>query len=159
MHQLQRTSDCTSIFCLCVSLDTLTPHTVCFFLRLSLTCLPLSQNRERDLFAIHSSRPYVKIGILLLHETLPSNLNAGQLSLSFTVRCLIEKRAKSSLVNLSQKVNTGPDTQAQTLEHTHYNTAPRGLGHPADSILFPLNGPCVTKDNLASLRPSYLHGI
>ena len=57
------------------------------------------------------------------------------------------------------KVNMG-----QTCTHTHritrnYNTAPRGLGHPADSILFPLNGSCVTKDNLASLWPDYLRGI
>lgn len=57
------------------------------------------------------------------------------------------------------KVNTGPDMHAHAQKHTHYNTAPRGLGHPADSILFPLNGSCVTKDNLASLWPSYLRGI
>lgn len=60
-----------------------------------------------------------------------------------------------------QKVNTGPDVHAhaQKHTHTHHNTAPRGLGHPADSILFPLNGSCVTKDNLASLWPGYLRGI
>lgn len=57
------------------------------------------------------------------------------------------------------KVNTGPDMHAHAQKHTLYNTAPRGLGHPADSILFPLNGSCVTKDNLASLWPSYLRGI
>lgn len=57
------------------------------------------------------------------------------------------------------KVNTGPDMHAHAQKHTRYNAAPRGLGHPADSILFPLNGSCVTKDNLASLWPSYLRGI
>lgn len=55
-------------------------------------------------------------------------------------------------------------TLGQTCTHTHRNThyhnaAPRGLGHPADSILFPVNGSCVTKDNLASLCPGYLRGI
>lgn len=78
---------------------------------------------------------------------------------SFTVRLLREKRAKSFLVNLSLKVNTETDMHAHALKHTRYNAAPRGLGHPADSILFPLNGSCDTKDNLASLWSGYLRGI
>lgn len=57
------------------------------------------------------------------------------------------------------KVNTGPDMHTHALKHTHYNIAPRGLGHPADSILFPLDGSCVTKNNLVSLWHGYLRGI
>lgn len=70
---------------------------------------------------------------------------------SFIVRRLTEKRAafETSQVlprqSFSQKSTLG---QTGTHLHTHHNTAPRGLGHPADSILFPLNGSCVTKDNL-----------
>lgn len=61
-----------------------------------------------------------------------------------SVHWLSVKRVESPLISLSQKSTLG-----QTCTHmhwkTHYNTAPRGLGHPADSILFPLNGSCVTK--------------
>lgn len=45
-------------------------------LRLPLTCLPQTQNQQRDMFAIHSLRPYVKIGVLLSQQTPPSNLHA-----------------------------------------------------------------------------------
>lgn len=57
------------------------------------------------------------------------------------------------------KVNTGADMHTNTQKYTCYNIAPRGLGHPADGILFLLNGSCVTKDNLASPWPGYLRGI
>lgn len=79
----------------------------------------------------------------------------------FTVRCLTEKRAKYFPRQSFTKVNTEPDVYTHALgrTHTNYNAAPRGLGRPAVSILFPLNGSCVTKDNLASLRPGYLRGI
>lgn len=65
--------------------------------------------------------------------------------------CLTSDREESQVPRQSfPKVNRGPDTHAQAQKHTHDNEAPRGLGHPADSILFLLKGPCVTKDNLAS---------
>lgn len=62
-----------------------------------------------------------------------------------------------------EKSTPGPDMHADvpkkhthTQTHTDHNAAPRGLGHPADSILFPLNGSCVTKGQFgfSSVPPS-----
>ncbi|CAB1442871.1 unnamed protein product [Pleuronectes platessa] len=74
------------------------------------------------------------------------------------IHCRTFDREESQVVPRQSfpKVNTGPDMHAHALKHTPHNAAPRGLGHPADSILFPLKGSCVTKDNLASLWPGYL---
>ena len=74
----------------------------------------------------------------------------------FTVRRLTGEESQVHPRQSFPKVNTEPDMHAYAQKHTtHYKTAPRGLGHPADSILFLVNGSCVTKDNLAG----YLRGI
>lgn len=77
------------------------------------------------------------------------------------IHCQTFERQESQAVPRQSfpKVNTEPDMHTNAQKNTHYNTAPRGLGHPADSILFLLNGSCVTKDNLGSPWPGYLRGI
>lgn len=77
------------------------------------------------------------------------------------IHCQTFERQESQAVPRQSfpKVNTEPDMHTNAQTNTHYNTAPRGLGHPADSILLLLNGSCVTKDNLASPWPGYLRGI
>lgn len=75
------------------------------------------------------------------------------------IHCQTFEGQESQVRQSFAKVNTGPDVHTNALKHTQNNAAPRGLGHPADSILFLLNGSCVTKDNLASPGPGYLRGI
>lgn len=75
------------------------------------------------------------------------------------IHCQTLTDERAEFFSLFAKVNTGPDVHTNAQKPTHNNAAPRGLGHPADSILFLLNGSCVTKDNLASPGPGYLRGI
>lgn len=75
------------------------------------------------------------------------------------IHCQTLTDERAEFFNLFAKVNTGPDVHTNAQKPTHNNAAPRGLGHPADSILLLLNASCVTKDNLASPGPGYLRGI
>lgn len=77
----------------------------------------------------------------------------------WSIHSLSERRAKSPPRQSFPKSQHWARRAHTCTESTPYNAAPRGLGHPADSILFPLNGSCVTKDNLASPWRSYLRGI
>ncbi len=132
-------------------------------LRLPLTCLPLSQTQQKR-YVCHTFTTSIcenRRRIVARDTSFKSPCWLIEFVYEAFIHCQTFDREESQVLPRQSfpKVNTGPDMHAHAQKHTHYNTAPRGLGHPADSILFPLNGSCVTKDNLASLWPSYLRGI